>query len=119
MAAQHSSLEEEIFGPYWQKAMCRTEQVITYFERRFGLRRSAYYDILAPRLPQTSLAGDDHTGRMVGQGMFCIQVVEECDKLQEEAMARAKRPGKPARLDRAPEEPGRSEAEGSPWQEEV
>ena len=119
MAAQHPSLEEEIFGPHWKTMMCKPYQAFAYFERRFGLGRSAYYEILVPRLPKTSLAPENASRGLVGVGMFCLQVVEECDKLQEEAMARAERPGKPARLSRAPEESGRSEAGGPAWPEEV
>ena len=115
MASTTPSLEEEVFGPHWKTKMCKPDQVIVYFERRFGLGRSAYYDILAPRLPHTSLAPENHGGRLVGQGMFCIQVVEECDRLQEEAMARAKRPRDVRAAEQAA---GRQPKGGKAWPEE-
>ena len=86
------SLEEDVFGPYWRQAMCQPYLAIEYFHRRFGLARTAYYDLIAHRIKITQLAQPGATTTVKGRAMFCLHVVEACDALAEEAMARARAP---------------------------
>ena len=83
------SLEEEVFGPRWKTTLCKPYQAFEYFEKRFGLGRSAYYEILSKRLRPTQLAPEGSGARTKGRGLFCAHVVEECDRLLAEALARA------------------------------
>ena len=90
------SLEEQVFGPRWKTALCKPYQAREYFQRRFDLGVSAYYEILSPLLVRVRLAPENakrrpgKSRRTTGLVMFAAHVVEECDRLVAEAEARAR-----------------------------